>query len=767
MIVGPFNRFQPTARRPALAAVALVLGCAGCSGPQDAVESNEPSAAGKAGPSGHERMLALLKEVADGTVADHPLLSEKRSIQLREQLAAVPADAHPQQKLGLHLALGEEALRQNRLAEGIGYLEQAYRDVEGFYEIGGVHPKAVFNTAYRLAIGHMRLGETQNCCLKHAPESCLLPIRGGGIHESQAGSRKAIEFFQRALELAPLDSDVHFNAKWLLNIAYMTIDDYPEGVPERWRIPESLYRSAESIPRFVNRAPGLGLDTFDLAGGAIVEDFDGDGLLDIFVSTYDPTEHLHYFRNNGRGGFEDRSVEANLEGLLGGFNLVHADHDNDGDADVLVLRGAWLGAEGHVPNSLLRNEGEGRFVDVTFESGLGVAHYPTQTAGWADFDGDGDLDLYIGNESDESTRSPGQLFRNEGNGTFVDVAATAGVTNDGFAKSVAWGDYDNDGDPDLYVSNLGGVNRLYRNDGEGSFTDIARELGVEGPSMSFASWFWDYDNDGDLDLYVAAYDWNAGGLDAYVRSQLGVPHGIETTALYRNDGSGRFEDVGAAAGFASVTLPMGANFGDADNDGWLDVYLGTGYPDYEALMPNVLYRNRDGRTFVDVTYAAGLGHLQKGHAVVFADLDQDGDQDLFEQIGGFYLGDKFANALFENPGSGNRWLTVELQGRNANRSAIGARIRVDVVENGAKRSIRRAVTTGGSFGSNPLRQTIGLGRATAIERLEIRWPGSRTVQTIEGLALDRFVRVVEGEDEHAVSVQEPIRLGSTGQEPSR
>jgi hypothetical protein len=428
------------------------------------------------------------------------------------------------------------------------------------------------------------------------------------------------------------------------------------------------------------------------------------------------------------------------------------------------MRGAWLGAAGRVPNSLLQNDGHARFVDVTFEAGLGEVHYPTQTASWADYDNDGDLDVYVGNESVADAKPPCQLFRNEGNGTFVDVAPAAGVTNDRFAKSVAWGDYDDDGDADLYVSNLGEPNRLYRNQGDGTFVDVAGELGVDRPSMSFAAWFWDYDNDGHLDLHVAAYPWSDGGLGAVVRSALGLPHQAETAALYRGDGKGGFEDVGRTSGFDRVTLPMGANYGDLNNDGWLDLYLGTGYPDYEALMPNVMYLNRAGRGFVDVTYSAGLGHLQKGHAVVFADIDQDGDQDLFAQIGGFFYGDRFANALFENPGSGNHWLALELQGARANRSAIGARLRIDFVEDGKTRSVYRTLNTGGSFGSNPLRQTIGLGRAEKIERLEIRWPGSNATRVIEHLPLDRLVRFVEGEEAYDTRVLEPIRLG---QGPSR
>jgi hypothetical protein len=745
-------------RLPWIVAPLALAALLACTAAQE--RTGEPPAEIEAAtPTGHARMVALLKDVEARTETEHPLLSEAASADIRARLAALPPDAHPREKVRLHMALGEESLRQNRLEEGIDHLGLAYREVEKFLELGVASPKAVYSSAYRLGVGNMRLGETRNCCLRHAPESCLLPIRGGGLHQDSTGSEAAIEHFTRALELAPPGSDVHVNALWLLNIAYMTLDAYPDGVPEKWRIPETTFRSATDFPRMPNRAPELGLDTFDLAGGAAIEDFDGDGLLDIFVSTYDPTEDPHFFRNDGQGGFEDASDAANLTGLRGGFNLIHADYDNDGDQDLLILRGAWLGAFGQVPKSLLRNNGHGRFTDVTFEAGLGETRYPTQTAQWADYDNDGDLDVYVGNESVSDSRPPCQLFRNEGDGTFVDVAPAAGVTNDRFAKSVAWGDYDDDGDMDLYVSNLGEPNRLYRNNDDGTFTDVAAEAGVEGPSWSFASWFWDYDNDGHLDIHSAAYPWSNGGLTAVVRSTLGLPHGVETTALYRGDGKGGFVNVGATSGMQRVSLPMGANFGDINNDGWLDVYLGTGYPDYEALVPNILYLNRSGTGFDDVTYAAGVGHLQKGHAVVFADIDQDGDQDLFEQIGGFFYGDKFANALFENPGNDHHWLAVELEGRRANRSAIGARIRVDIVEDGKPRSVYRTLNNGGSFGANPLRQTIGLGRAERVVRLEIRWPGSNATSLIEDLPLDRLVRVVEGEDGPDVRELKPLPLG--------
>jgi len=193
---------------------------------------------------------------------------------------------------------------------------------------------------------------------------------------------------------------------------------------------------------------------------------------------------------------------------------------------------------------------------------------------------------------------------------------------------------------------------------------------------------------------------------------------------------------------------MGCNFGDLDNDGWLDFYHGTGFPDYEALIPNVLYHNQKGERFADVTYAAGMGHLQKGHAIAFVDLDHDGDQDVFAQMGGAFKGDKFNDCLYENPGFGNHWITIQVVGVRSNRAGIGARIRADVIEDGARRSIYKHVDSGGSFGTNPLRQTVGLGKATRLERLEIYWPTSDTRQEFTDVPMDKIIRIVELEDRY-------------------
>ena len=244
-------------------------------------------------------------------------------------------------------------------------------------------------------VAYLRLGEQQNCLEHGGADSCLLPFREGGIHRNETGSRQAIAQFTRILTSRP----DNVTARWLLNLAYMTLGEYPEHVPERWRIDPSRFASDAPLPRFRDRAPELGLDVVGLAGGVVVEDLDRDGDLDIICSSWGIRDPLRVFRNDG-GRFVEQP--AGLDGITGGLNLVHADYDNDGLDDVLVLRGAWWGDQGRHPNSLLRNTSAGgtiAFEDVTHEAGL-LSFHPTQTAAWADFDGDGWLDLAIGNESE-------------------------------------------------------------------------------------------------------------------------------------------------------------------------------------------------------------------------------------------------------------------------------------------------------------------------------------------------------------------------------
>ena len=357
---------------------------------------------------------------------------------------------------------------------------------------------------------------------------------------------------------------------------------------------------------------------------------------------------------------------------------------------------------------------------------------------------DGDIDIFIGNES-----KPDQLFRND-DGFFTDVAATSGVQHSGFAKGACWGDIDNDGDPDLFVSIMKGENRLYENKGNGNFERISATL-TTSPKASFSCWFFDYDNDGNLDLFVAAYD---EGIDRVAADYFGkAMKGSDHDHLFKGDGKGGFEDVSKRVGLGRISQTMGSNFGDLNNDGLLDFYLATGSPAIEALQPNLMYLNQGDR-FVDVSISGGFSHLQKGHAISFVDLDHDGDQDVFAELGGAYRGDAFQNALFQNPGFQAGWVKLVLAGTSASRTAIGARVEVVVQPApGETRSVHRVVENGSSFGSNPLRLHVGLGDAKKIKEVRVRWPGNVDAEVFSGLKPGAAYRLVQ-----ATGTAAPIEL---------
>ena len=293
--------------------------------------------------------------------------------------------------------------------------------------------------------------------------------------------------------------------------------------------------------------------------------------------------------------------------------------------------------------SLLRNNGDGTFEDVTEAAGL-LSMHPTQTAAWAAYDNDGWLDLFVGHESVPDDPHPSQLFHNNHDGTFTEVGAANGLANLGFVKGVAWGDVNNDGRPDLFVSVKGSAKHLFRNDGprdpehpradRWKFTDVTEQAHVDGPSDSFATWFFDYDNDGWPDIFIAGYSTHS--MNDVGAFEVGHSHHAELPRLYHNNRNGTFTDVTAQEHLDRAILTMGANFGDLDNDGWLDIYLGTGEPAYEALLPNRMFRNHEGREFQDVTTSGGFGHLQKGDGIAFADVENNGNEDVIEELGAHF-----------------------------------------------------------------------------------------------------------------------------------
>lgn len=699
--------------------------------------------------------LANIYEQATAAPMPYFHLNSRRVEQMRMQ-----AEQFKGMEAVIYRALiAKELLQAGQTEEAIGEYQQILKDIGEEPTIIAEGNKPLFDG---LAISYLRLGEQENCIESHNAASCILPIAGAGVQARQEGARQAIGVYENILRRFEDD----LGSRWLLNVAYMSIGLYPDSVPAPFLIEGLAPRPNSTFPRFPNAAVALGLAVNGLSGGLSIDDFNNDGHLDLFMTSYGLNDPPNLFLADGQGGYLDHTAEAGLKGLVSGLNTVHADYDNDGAVDILVLRGAWLGDAGDHPNSLLHNNGDGSFVDATQGSGL-LSRHPTQTAAWADFNLDGHLDLFIGNESNTQwqgvyaqnrseapTAHASELYRNNGDGTFTEVAKEVGIDLETFVKGVVWGDVNNDGLPDLYASVLGEPNRLYLNRGGSAgkwrFEEQAAEAGVQGPVFSFPAWFWDFDNDGWEDLLVLSYDlrhFNQLHSDI-AREQLGLPVEAEHPRLYRNNGDGTFSDLTRTAGLDKPFFSMGSNFGDLDNDGWLDFYVGTGAPDLRSIVPNRMFRSVEGQRFEEVTFEGGFGHIQKGHAIAFADLDRDGDDDVYAVMGGAVEGDVFPNALFENPDgwNGNNWVTLKLEGKTANRSAIGARLELTVQgPEGPSRKIARTVRTGGSFGAGSLQQKIGLGKATRIERLRIIWPNAaQTAETYTDLVPNRFYHIVEG-----------------------
>ena len=605
-------------------------------------------------------------------------------------------------------------------------------------------PTALSQMNEALGISYLHRSEVENDVYRAPGEKCLLPMPPGNAYAKTDDSKKAVEYFLKYLEGRPDDLEV----RWLLNLAYMTLGDYPDKVPPKYLIPPSAFQSAEDVGRFRDVAPAAGLDAFSMSGGIIVDDFENNGRFDVVKSSFDSCAPMQFFHNNGDGTFTDQAAKAGLADQLGGLNLIQADYNNDGCTDILVLRGAWEAAQ---RKSLLRNNCDGTFTDVSFASGLGVPT-STQAAVWVDINNDGLLDLFVGNEA-----APAQLFLNKGDGTFQNISHSAGIDKRAFSKGVAAADYDNDGYVDLFVSNLTGPKFLYHNNHDNTFTEVAEAAGVQGGTRGFPTWFFDYDNDGWPDLFVAS---NPASVEETARTYLGLPHNATTLKLYKNMKNGTFKDVTTEVGLDKVFMPMGANFGDIDNDGFLDIYLGTGNPSYGSLVPNVLLRNHDGKYFVDVTASSGTGDLHKGHGIAFADLENNGHEDIIAEIGGATPGDSHTMRVFENPGNGNDWISLKLVGVKSNRSAIGARIKV-TVENKRQgtRSIYRTVGSGGSFGASPLQQHIGLGNDARIIDLEIWWPASNTRQHFASVGKDQFLEIKEFATDYTKLNRPLVRLG--------
>ncbi|MCA9167669.1 MAG: CRTAC1 family protein [Planctomycetales bacterium] len=708
---------------------------------------------------GTRRMTSRLKELIavanpDRTPSIAPI---GRLADFRARLAK---EQRPDQRVVLRSFVGWHALLVGETEQALAEFDQVYADLSQLK----LPPQHSFfkNLRELNGIANLRYAEQQNCLANHTIDSCIMPMRGGGIHQLRDGALEARDEFLKLLELDPEAA----RPRWLLNLTNMVLGDYPDGVPERWRIPPEAFESAFDIGRFLDVAAGAKVDMLGLSGGVIADDFNGDLLIDLVATDWGIDQQMRLFINQGDGTFADRTDAAGLVGEFGGLNVVQADYDNDGRRDMYVLRGAWLQDYGQYPNSLLRNLGGAQFDDVTYEAGV-HDESPCQSAVWFDFDLDGDLDLFVGNETFKSKSYPCRLYRNLGDGKFEDIAVQVGLAVARRVKGVACGDVNNDGWPDLYLSCFGEENVLFKNEaganGERHFTDVTAAAGVGKPIGSFPTWMFDFDNDGWLDIFVAPFSgffFDGNALPIVLADYLDRETNADRIHLFRNMQDGTFRDVAPEMKLDKPLLAMGANFGDLDNDGFLDCYIGTGDPHFGTLVPNRMFRNDAGRQFQDVTTSGGFGHVQKGHGIAFADFDNDGDQDIYAVLGGAITGDVYQNALFENPGHGNHWITLWLRGTQSNRDAIGARIRIRVISPTAgKREIHLKVDSGGSFGASSLQQEVGLGDATEVEEIEVIWPNrQRTRQVFKEVALDQSYELVEGVDDLRTIERPAVKL---------
>ena len=571
----------------------------------------------------------------------------------------------------------------------------------------------------------------------------------GVYHLRHGAPEKAVENFIESLRLKPRDPET----LWNLWTAYSQLGGYPEELPEEFRIVVSRNSRRQSAvssqqrdsftdrrkpmvsdSQFTDIAPDLKMDKVDGGRGSAWGDYDNDGDLDIVaVGTYQP--HA-LFRNNGDGTFTNTADEAGIADPRGGWGSLFADYDNDGYLDLYITRGGWSGA---AENTLYHNNGDGTFTDVTHKAGVADPQ-SSFCAAWADYDNDGYIDLYIANGV-IGDGAANVLYRNNGDGTFTNTAEAAGVADTGNSLGTAWGDYDKDGYIDLHVVNYGQFNVLYRNNGDGTFTDVTPMTGMNLPVTDpFVTFFLDVDNDADLDIFIS----NSGSFQAFIAGQITgtATHDADRQVLYRNNGDGTFTDVTRESGLYYAYGAMGANFEDINSDGYLDIYLATGAPQMGRLERDALFRNNGDGTFTDATVALGLGNIGKGHGVTFGDVDMDGDVDIYVPVGGAFIGDQWHNLFYRNNGTGNNWLTLKLVGTKSNRDGIGAKVTLRMGDD----VIYREVSGGCGFGStNSLSLEIGLGAHTKVDTLEIVWTSGQ-VDTRRNLPVNQRLILTEGEN---------------------
>ncbi len=567
------------------------------------------------------------------------------------------------------------------------------------------------------------------------PEERVEVLREMGTSLYRLGKyAEAARVFRAAVQLRPMLYDL-----WLLRLA---VEQTKEADPASvFALRQERFNPADPPRlRLTDIAAELGIHRRDGNGTCAWGDYDGDGDLDLFAAG--SGHFIALFRNEG-GKFREATEEAGLARVPSGYSLNLVDYDNDGRLDLYVSLNGWSGP---FPNRLLRNAG-GRFRDVSREAGVADPGSGFVSL-WGDLDNDGRLDLVVANGVLKDGSVP-RIYRNNGDGTFTNVTERAGLKEPPHygAIGIALGDYDRDGDLDLFVNGLGRApNRLYRNNGDFTFTDVAERAGVtQPPHNGFVAFFFDYNNDGWPDLLTTSLaPWDAVLEGLTRRFSVPAPAAVhpDSPRLFHNNRNGTFTDVTFEARLYYPTGTMGAGVADLDNDGFVDIYLGTGDPSLSRLEPNRLFRNNGDGTFSDLTFFAGVARPgKKGHGVCFADLDEDGDLDVYAQQGGHYPGDEAENVFYRNErGSENHWLEVELVAVRGNRFAVGA----EVLVKAGDWTLHREVKGGEGFGAtSSYRLHFGLGPHARADALLVRWPGGAS-QAFRNIEADQILELREG-----------------------